>query len=374
MKSLYFDNHTSNEGTVSAPHRQGQKLLSTCEKAYKQLYEVCGASDHHTFVFTASGAEAINQIAFSTYLEIAKKRGKNHFVTSMIDEAPQVMAFSRLKQEFGCEFSMASVSDKGVVTVEAIAQTITPNTALVSLSWASGLTGVIHPISDIASLCRERGILFHVDASHVIGKLELNFDASGYDFLTFNGDHIGAPKGSGGLFVKQAVPLSPLILGGSEQGGYRGGSLDVPNLKALADAMVKMENLRDHFGTEIAHFKGHFERRLKKEIPGCCIMFEQTQRLPHISCPCFPRVSGEALAFILNDKEVYASFGGGQMQQISHILQSSQISDKQALCALSFGFSSTQTKEEIDQGVDRIIEAYNQLAKTSRYLEDFNES
>ena len=128
------------------------------------------------------------------------------------------MAVGRLEQ-LGCVGKMIPATAAGYVNVEDLADSITPRTALVSLSWANGLTGVIQPLAGIAALCKQRGILLHVDATHILGKLLYDLEEVGADFISFNGDQIHAPKGTGGLYIKQGIKCSPLIAGGSEQGG-----------------------------------------------------------------------------------------------------------------------------------------------------------
>lgn len=350
-------------GSSSAPHRSGQSLLPLCKEAYKTLYAVFGADTASTFVFTSSGAEAINQVVLSTYLEITRKLGKNHYVTSTIDEAPIAMSMSRLQEELGCLFSMAPVEENGQVSTKNIAASITPRTALVSLSWGSGLTGVLHPIEEIGNLCREKGILFHVDATHVIGKVDFDFASMKVDFLTFNGSQIFAPCGTGGLFIKEKSHAAPLILGGTDQAGYRGGQLDIPGLHALSVAAHELKENQDLYGTEVAYMRNLFEKGLQTQIPEAEVLFSETMRLPHITSLSFPHVKAEALSFLLNEKGIYSSFGGGMMQQITHVLKASQLDSKKVLTALSFGLSHTTTEAEIERAVIEIGQAYHHLKK-----------
>ncbi len=154
-------------------------------EAYLSLYAFCGASKEDHLIFTSSGAEAVNHVIWATYVDVTRKTGKNQFLCSNLDEAPTIMAMSRL-QECGCLFHMVPSTPYGYVTAKEVAEKITPRTALLSLSWANGLTGVIQPVAEIAELCHERGILFHVDATHVLGKGDFTIEESGADFLTFN--------------------------------------------------------------------------------------------------------------------------------------------------------------------------------------------
>jgi cysteine desulfurase len=157
-------------GIPSTPHQKGQELFPGMNESYRLIYTLLGAKEEDDFVLTSSGAEAINHVIFSTYRDVSQSTGKNHFLTSNADEAPIVMSIARLER-FGCVGKIVAVNNNGIVMPEAIADAITPRTALVSLSWANGLTGVIQPLAEIGDLCRQRGILLHIDATHVLGKL-----------------------------------------------------------------------------------------------------------------------------------------------------------------------------------------------------------
>ncbi len=279
-RSIYLDNATTtrpsaqaisklipflseNWGVPSQPHQVGQRVMLAVEEAYRSIYALLGASERDTVIMTSSGTEAVNHVIQSVYYDVTRSTGKNHYVTAAIDEAPSILAVGRLEQ-MGCVGKMAAVSTGGYVTAQAIADAITPRTALVSLSWANGLTGVINPVSEIAALCQERGILLHLDATHVLGKLYYNLEEVGASFITFNGDNLHAPKGTGGLWIKEGVRLSPMLLGGAQQGGYRAGDLNVPGLVSLGVACREALESRDLVCTEIARLRSRLETGIKK--------------------------------------------------------------------------------------------------------------
>ena len=189
-------------------HQLGGRLLPLQERALREaflmLYAFAGAKKEDHFIFTSSGAEAVNHAVFAAYLDITRKTGKNHFLCSILDEAPTIMSMNRLN-ELGCVFQMIPSINEGRVTVKDVAEMITPRTALLSISWANGLTGVIQPLTEISALCKDRGILFHVDATHTLGKGDFSFQESGADLLTFN----GPSGGMGGLFIRSGIEISP---------------------------------------------------------------------------------------------------------------------------------------------------------------------
>ncbi len=352
-------------GTPMAPHQKGQQLIPKMRESYRSLYALLDASDQDTVVFTSSGAEAVNHAIFSVYTDIGVPRGKNQFVAAKTDEAPALMALDKL-EELGCVGKNVDVNAAGHVTKEALGDVISPRTALVSLSWGNGLTGVIQPVEEIAELCEERGILLHLDATHTLGKLYFSLDEIKADLISFNGDHLHAPQGTGGLYIKNGLKLSPFISGGMEQGGLRAGSLNVAGLAALGVAADQARDACDLICTETARLRNRLESQVCSRVEGVTVFFQNQERLPHISCMGFAGVANESLLYLLSQKGVLASIGGGSFQQIGLILMATGVDEVTANSAVSFSLSRETTEEEIDRASEIIIETVTKLQKTSR--------
>lgn len=366
--SLMMPFFTHQWGIPSAPHHKGQELYPALIQSYKTLYECLGAHERDQFVFTSSGAEAVNQVVFSVYKDVTVQSGKNQFLTSILDEAPAIMAVGRLEQ-LGCVGKMIPASAKGYVTVESLAETISPRTALVSLSWANGLTGVIQPLKEIADLCKQRGIFLHVDATHILGKLFYELEEVSADFISFNGDQLHAPKGTGGLYIRYGVKCSPLISGGSDQGGLRGAAVNMPGLVSLACAAKEAIECRDLVCTEVARLRDKLEQGVVEAYPKAMVCFQEQERLPHCSTIIFPGILNESLLYALNRRGVYASIGGGSFQQLGLLLEACGIDAKLAQCAVAFSLSRYTTDEEIDSALEAIKECTQNLSKISQELQ-----
>lgn len=354
-------------GTPSAPHQKGQELYPAIRDSYKHLYSFLGAKDDDTFVLTSSGTEAVNHVISSVYRETTLPTGKNQFLTSKVDEAPAIMAVGALER-LGCVGKMVSVNNQGLVTAELLAEALSPRTALLSLSWGNGLTGTIQPLSELAALCRQRGILLHLDATHVLGKLLFNLEETGADFITFNGDQLHGPRGTGGLWVRHGVKCAPLIAGGSDQGGMRAGALNVPGLVGLSVACQEAAESVDYICTEIARLRDKLENGIIEKIPEASVFFKQQDRLPHVSSMTFPGVSNEALLFLLNRKGICASIGGGNFQQLALMLTESGVDERSAQGAISFSLSRATTEQEIDEAIPLIVESVKHLQQISNQL------
>lgn len=354
-------------GHPSQPHRMGQKLYPYLEESFKAIYAMLGAHSEDAFVFTSSGAEAVNHVISSVFHDYTRTTGKNHFITSTIDEAPAIMSIGRL-EELGCMGKMVIADKSGKITAENIADTLSPRTVLVSLSWANGMTGVVNPVAEIAKLCKEREILLHLDATHVLGKLFYDPEEMGASFVTFNGDQLHAPRGTGGLWIKRGIKCSPFILGGIEQGGRRAGSYNIPALVGLGSAAVELIDNRDLLCTEITRLRNQFECAITSSLPDAVIFFQSEERLPHCTAIGFPGVANEALLYALNKRGLYASIGGGSFQQIGLILAASGIDKQLTHTALHFSLSYETTEEEVDRAADIVVDTVKKLSKLSRHL------
>lgn len=355
---------TERWGVPSAPHQIGQQLFPPIEEAMRKIYALLGASENDDVLFTSSSAEGINHVILSTYFDVTIPTGKNQFVTSSIDEAPSIVAIGRLEQ-LNCLEKMVSPNNKGMITAEALSESITPRTALVSINWANGLTGVVNPIQEISNLCQERGIRLHLDASHVLGKLFCQWEEVPAQFLTFNGDSFHAPAGTGGLFIRHDTKYSPFILGGIEQGGHRAGNFSVANLVALGEAAGEAIDSQDLMFTEVARLRSKLEKGILDRVSDAVVFFQDVERLPNCTAIGFPGVANEALLFLLNRKGVFATIGGGTYQQIGLILAASGIEEGLAHSSLSFSLSRETTEEEIDRAIEIIIDCVMRLRKVS---------
>lgn len=371
--TVYLDNHTITRpcsaaieqmfpfykeywGTVSAPHRMGQEIIPLLNHRIKSIYHYLGAESEDQFILTSSGAEGINHVFQSTYFEFVRETGRNHFLTTALEEAPIGMSINRL-EKLGCSGKTLPVNSYGQLTGDILEEAIKPRSGLLSLSWANGLTGVIHPIHDLAAVCKKKEVRFHVDASYAIGKLHFQFHDLGVDFLSFDGSLLHAPKGTGGLFIKQGISFSPLIVGDA--------GINAPALVALEASLSHIDGHFDHFNTEIVRLRDRLEKGVREGFPDAVVFFDQADRLPNCSAIGFPGIASESLLFALHRQGIYASMGGGHCQKLSHILTACGVDSLLAGTALSFALSYDTTEEDIDHAVQKIVESAKKLRSLS---------
>jgi cysteine desulfurase len=358
---------TMHWGIPTTPHQKGQELYPSLAEFYKALYAFIGAKEGDQVILTSGSAEAVNHVISSVYRDVTLSTGKNQFLTSKIDEASAIMAISHL-EPFGCVGKTIEVNSQGIVTLQAVADCLSPRTALVSLSWANGLTGVVQPIAEIAQLCRERGVRLHVEATHVMGKLFYELEEISPDYLTFNADQLHGPKGTGILYIKQGIRCSPFLFGSADQGGMRAGGLNMPGLAGLAAAAQEALDSRDLLCTETARLRNQLEQGILKGFPQAKICFKEQERLPHCTTLLFPGIANESLLFMLNRRGVCASIGGGNFQQLGLMLSFSGIEENLAHSAVSFSLSRYTTEEEIDRAIAIIVESAQMLARLSEMI------
>ena len=351
----------------TAPYLRGKEPFIAIERALDTIKNGLGAAALDTFILTSCGAEAISHVYHALAIDKTLETGRNHFVTTPIEDASCLMGIDRL-ESLGIRRKCAPLNEQGILTPENLEKALTPRTGLVSLSWANGLTGLLHPVAEIAELCREKGVLLHVDVSDTLGKLYFRFKDMPVDFLTFDGDRFHGPKGTGGLLVSHPHQLKALIPGGMHQDGLRGGTLNLPGLIGLQVAFDELEESFDHMCTETARLRDQFEASIEKSVPAATILFRETGRLPNVSVMAFPGVSSELLAFHLAKRDVFASFGGGRHQRLEALLRLVCVRSELTKCALSFSLGRETTEQEIRKASGMVADVVGQCLTFSRKI------
>ena len=346
--------------SITAPYVQGKEPFTSINRRIGDLRAFVGAHDKDHFQFCSSGSHAISDVYHSVYIDHIAENGKNHILTTRIEEAPIHLIGKRF-EKVGVYQKNIPLNEKGQVTREALEKVLTPKTGLVSLSWGNSLTGVIHPIWELGELCREKGVLFHVDASNVLGKLYFKFQQLPIDYLTFEGTLIHGPKGSGGLFVQRGIDYESQMVEGME-----GADLNLPAFIGLGVAVEELTNFFDHLCMETVRLRDKLEEGILLAIPEVKVLFKEAERLPNVAAILFPGVMGELLSFHLREQKVFASFGGGRQQKLRHLLTAVGSDPIESQCVLSFSLSYTTTEEEIDRAIGIIVDSVQKCRTFSK--------
>lgn len=354
-----FDHHTRTlvcQDALDEWAKVNQERICFENPSWKEaIFSFLDAPMDSLFRFGSSGAEMVAQVFASQFFLKAKKEGKNQFITTVAEE---VYVYQLLKQyeELGVVVKIAPLDSLGRVDLKALSSLITPRTALVSLSVANGLTGVIQPVEEIEKLVKEKEISLHFDLSWLLGKSFFSFQNSLADYITFSGMGIHSIPSSGALLVKKEAPLISEI---------KGMNASFAPLAALARAIQLVAFSQEMAPFEMARLKNLLQELLLEKIEGLQILLSDTQKLPNTTLLSFPRIEKETLAYYLGKKGIFTNASGSYFPDLTKLLSYAHISGESAL---SFSISRMTTEEEIVSAVEEIVQTVQELQKLSEAL------
>lgn len=347
-------------GSLLAPHDFGQSLSEDIERAKGHLRTLINAGEDDQILATASGAEAICRVITGVYQNESRLLGKNHYLVGQNEGASSILSIENL-DEFNCVHELVPLGKRGFVEIDQVTERIGPRTALLSLSMVSGITGLIQPLDEICRLCRKEGVLVHIDVTHALVSQKVDVQKLDVDFLTFHGEQIHGPKGVGALFIRRGLSLPPLIVTGQINSCF---SLINPGaIIGLGQAALETLNRLNQINTQVALMRFHFEKFMKSKAKNIEIQLNDLDRAPNHSVITFSGVHSEAMAYRLNRKGIFATFGGGLFQQIHFLLQAIGIDSIKAQSSLGFTFSHLTTRSCIDEGAALVVETHKELVQ-----------
>jgi cysteine desulfurase len=365
-----FTENFGNPG--SRNHSYGWHSEEAVDKAREQVAELLGADDKE-IIFT-SGATESNNIAIRggalMYEKAAAGSGqpRGHIVTGLIEHKAVLDPVKRLGKE-GFDTTFIAPPKDGVFTADLIRANLREDTILVSIMWANNEIGTINQIAEIGKLCKERGILFHVDATQWVGKMPTDVEAAQVDLLSLSGHKLYGPKGVGALYVRRRKPrvrLSPLVDGGGQERGFRSGTLNVPGIVGLgaACAIAKQEMAGE--ADRLKNLRTRLENAITSQLDYCQVNGHLDQRLPHITNISFGFVEGESLMMAI--KEVACSSGSACTSaslEPSYVLKGLGVGDDLAHSSLRLSLGRFNTAAEIDYAAAAIVKAVRKLRELS---------
>ncbi len=354
---------------ASRTHQFGWQAEEAVENARKQVADVIGASPKE-IVFT-SGATESDNLAIKGVAAAYRERG-NHIVT-VVTEHKAVLDSCKTLEKYGYRVTYLSVGADGSISPDDVGSAITDKTILVSVMMANNEIGVIQPIAEIGALCRERGVLFHTDATQAIGKIPFDVNELIVDLASLTAHKIYGPKGVGGLYVRHKDPrvtLVPMMDGGGHEGGRRSGTLNVTGIVGLGKAceIAKQEMLIEN--ERLLALRERLRKGIMDEIPDVQINGHPTERLPGNLNLAFAHVEGEALLTSLNDIAVSSGAACTSTSiQPSYVLKALGVSDELAHSSIRFGLGRFNTEEEVDYVIGRVNETVRKLRELSSIWE-----
>ena len=338
----YLSDHWGNPSSVYAFGGDTSKAIVQAREAIASLI----GAHADEIVFTSCGTESSNTALMSGVSADPKRR---HVIMSAVEHAANLSCGAAIEST-GARVSYLPVDSDGLPCLDALEQAIEGETAMVSMMWANNETGVVFPMAEIGAICKEKGVLFHSDAVQAAGKVPIDVNEVGLDYLSLTGHKIYAPKGVGALYVRRGSPFRPLIVGGGQEKGRRGGTLNVASIVAFGEAA---RYVSDGLLDESTRLRG-----LRDKLELACVEDFGAQRnghlearLPNTSNLTFDGLESEALLLLLEKQGICASSGSacstGSLEP-SHVLSAMGLSRSQALGTVRVSLGRMTESADVD--------------------------
>jgi cysteine desulfurase len=356
---------------ASRNHSFGWEAEAGVDRARDQIAKLIGARDPKEVIFTSGGTESIN-LALKGVAEMYREKG-NHIVTTVIEQRAGIDVCKRLERQ-GFEVTSVPVLPDGLVDVEAIRRAITGKTILISAMFANNEIGTIQDVAAIGRLAKEKGIIFHTDATQAIGKIAVDVEAMGIDLLSATAHLIYGPKGVGCLYVRRKGPrvrLAPLIDGGGHERGMRSGTLPVPLIVGFGKAAEICREAMPEEAARLGKQRDHLQDLILSSVEQAYLNGHPERRLPHNLNISFAYVEGESVLMGLN-KETALSSGSACTSatlEPSYVIAAIGASTELAHSSIRFSLHRFTTDEEIEYVGRRTIEVVHRLREMSPLYE-----
>ncbi len=333
-------------GNPSSAYSFGSQVGRYVEEARGKVAALIRA-DPKEVIFTSCGTES-NNSAFHSALCLHPE--KRHVVTTSVEHSANIN-YGRFLQKKGIDVTYLPVESDGSLDLHLLDRSIRPDTAIVSVMYANNETGVVFPIEEIAAMCRSKGVLFHTDAVQTPGKLKIDVNALGADFLSLSAHKLHAPKGIGMLYVRRRTKYQPYIMGGHQERGRRGGTENVALIVGFGRAAELALSHQEEENTRVRALRDRLERGLLDTIPNTVRNGAKDARLPNTANIAFDFVEAEAVLMMMDQIGVCASSGSacttGSLDP-SHVLTAMGLSPLRARGSIRFSLGIYNTAEEVD--------------------------
>ena len=353
-------------GNPNSLHKFGTKTHAALTKAVDQMYTALNAADADDIIFTSCATESNNWVLQSIWVDKVLNGDKNHIVVSEV-EHPSILSTCKFLEDQGVKVTYLPVNDQGIVEAHTVKSFITDKTALVSIMWANNETGTIFPIEEIGQICKEKGVLFHSDAVQAVGKIPVDLQSVNVDFVSMSAHKFHGPKGIGALYIKNSQALSPLMHGGEHMGGRRSGTLNVPYIVGMGEAIeLATKNMSDT-AAKISAKRNRLEDALL-ELSDVFVVGERENRTPNTILISIRGVEGEGMLWDLNNNLIGASTGSAcasEDLEANTVMLAIGADNELAHTGIRLSLSRFTTDEEVDFVINSFKDAVNRLRAIS---------
>ncbi len=356
---------------ASRNHPFGWEAEGAVDRARGELAKLIGARDPKELVFTSGGTESIN-LALKGVAEMYREKG-NHIVTTAIEQRAGLDVCKRLERQ-GFAVTYLAVGADGLVDPEAIRAALTDKTILISVMLANNEIGTVQDIAAIGALAKEKGIVFHTDATQAVGKVPVDVEAMGIDLLSSTSHMLYGPKGVGALYVRRKGPrvrLAPMIDGGGHERGMRSGTVPVPLAVGFGRAAEICREVMPDESKRLAGLRDRLQDAILSRVDEAFLNGHPERRLPHNLNISFAYVEGESVLMGLN-KEVALASGSActsSTLEPSYVISALGVNAELAHSSIRFGLHRFSTEEEVDFVAARTVDVVQRLREMSPLYE-----
>jgi len=354
---------------ASRNHSFGWEAEEAVERARKQIADLAGAGPKE-IVFT-SGATESNNLAIKGVAEMYAEKG-DHIITAATEHKAVLDTCKRLEKR-GCRITWLGVGPDGLIDLDALASAITDRTILISIMYANNEIGVIQPVREIGRIAKERGVLFHCDATQAVGKAPVNVIEDGIDLMSISAHKMYGPKGVGALYVRRKNPrvqLTAQMDGGGHERGMRSGTLNVPGIVGLGEACAICQREMAEESARLRALRDRLKSLIEAGLDEVYVNGSMEHRLPNNLNMSFAYVEGESL--LMGMKDVAVSSGSACTSatlEPSYVLKALGVGEDLAHTSIRFGLGRFNTEEEVDYVAARVIEVVTKLRELSPLYE-----
>jgi len=354
-------------GNPSSGYAFAAKSRRAVDLARERLATLLGCEPAE-IVFTSGGTESNNTVINSALQFESRVK---HVVTSAVEHSAVLHPCQDLAKH-GCEVTFVGVDRDGNVDLAELEAAIRPETALVSVMWANNETGVLFPVENIAEICRAKGVLFHTDAVQAVGKIPIRLRDTSINFLSLSAHKFHGPKGVGALYINRRTRFHPLIVGGGQENGRRGGTENVASIVGLGKAAERAAEYLSAGKTQVPSMRDRFERAILERVSGASVNGAGATRIPNTSSFSFEGIESPAALLLLDRHHICCSAGSAcrtGSQEASHVLRAMESSGDGARRSLRFSFGRFNTDTQVDRAIElipKVIEKLRQMATPVR--------
>ncbi len=363
----YFDEVYGN--AASRNHEFGWRAEQAVDEGREQIAKLIGATAKE--IVLTSGATESNNLALKGVAEMYREKG-NHIITEVTEHKCVLDTCKRLEKH-GCRVTYLPVGKDGLIDLDQLKDSMTPETILVSIMTANNEIGILQPIREIGKLCHERGVLFHTDAVQAAGKVPFNVIEDNVDLASLSAHKLYGPKGVGALYVRRRNPRVQLVAqmdGGGHERGMRSGTLNVPGVVGMGKAceIARLEMAEE--GKRLLALRENLREQITSQLDEVYINGSMEHRLPGSLNISFAFVEGESLLMGINDIAVSSgSACTSATLEPSYVLKALGAGDDLAHSSIRFGLGRFNTQAEVDYVAEKVVEVVARLRELSPLYE-----